>query len=108
MFKAFGWTLLFWSLFIITNTVADAINFYAVFPLYKDMTVWHWLKVFWMLWLFLTGFFANKLFDLINYEYVCLNKRRWPKRIGFTISLLVWFLLLRWGLHEFLMYIWRQ
>lgn len=102
MLRAFGWTLLFWTLFVLFNTVSDAVLFYSVFPWYKNMDLWHLLKYFWIGFAVLTGWIASDM----NYYYTYrMGKYRRYAIMGF---LLLWFLLLRWILHEGLMWQWRQ
>ncbi len=125
MIKAFGLTLLFWTLFIFTNTVGDAIDFYAVFPWYGRMDIWHFLKYWWIGFAVLTGVFALRLWINIKYdihaqtkfypnsEYkvstVHLKKKKYRFRATLTfVVLLFWFILLRHSLHEGLMWLWRQ
>ena len=109
MIKSFIWTLIFWSLFVLFNTVGDAILFYSVFPWYKNMDLWHWIKAIWMLWLFLTGVFAVRLYDKVTFTLT------FDRALGvqdgkdyMRTALLLFFLLWRWGLHEACMKIWRQ
>ena len=109
MLKAFGLTLLFWTLFIFTNTVADAIDFYAVFPLYGRMDIWHCLKYFWIGFAVLTGWFARDLYHKVSFTMPfdrALGSQ--DGKIYMRTALLLFFLLYRWGLHEGLMAIWRQ
>ncbi len=110
MIKSFVWTLIFWSLFVLFNTISDAILFYSVFPWYNNMDLWHFLKYFWIGFAVLTGVFANELwYDVTKVDIVYgikKSKIRLKRFIVFAF-LLLWFLLLRWGLHEGLMEIWR-
>jgi hypothetical protein len=121
MLKSFGWTLLFWSLFIVTNTIGDAVRFYDVFHWYGDLRLWHFLKIWWMLWLFLTGVFALRLWENVKYEIYhtgsfkfssgCLEfeprkKYRLKATLIFTF-LLAWFFVFRLIAHNALMWIWR-
>lgn len=113
MIKSFVWTLTFWTLFVLFNTVGDAIDFYAAFPWYGNMDLWHFLKYFWIGFAVLTGYYACYLYYKIwNFVYLKETHRtakqaRRKAAHRFTL-LLLFFLLYRWGLHEFLMYIWRQ
>ncbi len=113
MIKSFVWTLIFWTLFVLFNTVGDAILFYSAFPWYKNMDLWHFLKYFWIGFGALTGFFARSIFDEIwSYNYSMYhknytNRSHWQKA-GITVFFLAWFFAVRYGLHEALMWKWRQ
>jgi hypothetical protein len=107
MLKAFRWTLCFWSLFIVTNTIADAIRFYDVFHWYGDLRLWHFLKIWWMLWLFLTGWFGNNLWYGIWLYGFNTGKRYRLKTVGLVAFFILWFIMLRLILHNTLMDIWK-
>lgn len=108
MIKSFVWTLIFWSLFILFNTIGDAIDFYRVFPWYDNMDLWHTLKYFWIGFAVATGWFAYQLYDwLQSVRYIAYWGVRARKTTAIAFILL-FFLLFRWGLHEGLMWLWRQ
>ncbi len=110
MIKSFVLTLIFWSLFIVTNTIGDAVRFYDVFHWYGDMRLWHFLKIWWMLWLFLTGWSASRLYDELWVGKFNTNKViKFRIRISLSLAFFIaWFFLFRLILHETLMEIWRQ
>ena len=122
MIKAFVWTFIFWSLFVLFNTVGDAILFYSVFPWYKNMGLWHFLKYFWIAFAVLAGVFAIRLWSRIKYEiYPTKCSRFDPHTLTYSqhekyrlkatlifLFLLAWFIALRKILHEALMWQWRQ
>jgi hypothetical protein len=114
MIKSFVWTLVFWTLFVLFNSIGDAIDFYKVFPWYGNMDLWHLLKYFWIGFAVLTGWFAHGL----AYS-VWLNAfkvaRKTEEKIKYKLKTIAvsgffffWFLILRWILHETFMWIWRQ
>ncbi len=114
MLKAFGLTLVFWTLFTLTNSIGDAITFYAVFPHYGNMELWRLLKYFWIGFAVLTGFFARGLINQFWIDWCDwggLPEQKWKlctrKQVGVVVFLLLWFLLLRWILHNAFMSIWR-
>lgn len=107
MIKSFVWTLIFWSLFILFNTVGDAIDFYAVFPWYGNMDLWHFLKYFWIGFAVLTGCGAIRLYDEMCHQmpFKASDIKKYKLKV---VGVLVFFLLWRWGLHEALMWKWRS
>lgn len=106
MVKAFGLTALFWSLFVFVNTISDAILFYSVFPWYKNMDLWHNLKYLWIAFAVFTGWYACMLHEEISQRF--WRTKDQLKRFGVIVFVTLFFLLLRWGLHEGLMEVWRQ
>lgn len=103
MIRLFKWTLIFWTLFIITNTIGDATRFYSGFTFFGDMRLWHLLKFFWIAWLWTTGAFSilllERIYFIVKYKL---------KMIGVIIFFIAWFFLFRWITHEAFMSIWRQ
>ncbi len=108
MIKSFVWTLIFWSLFIVTNTIGDAVRFYDVFHWYGDLRLWHFLKIWWMLWLFLTGWSARNLVDEIFPIRGVTKKAPGLKVLGVLGFFLLWFFLFRLIVHESFMAMWRS
>lgn len=113
MIKSFVWTFVFWTLFVLFNSVGDAIDFYKVFPWYGNMALWHFLKYFWIGFAVLTGVFSCKLYWAVLRHDITKKplKANIPKlknKVVVITFLLLWFLLFRWILHETLMWIWRQ
>jgi len=128
MIKSFVLTFVFWSLFTITNSIGDAIDFYKVFPWYGNMDLWHNLKYLWIGFAVLTGVFAMLLLVHVkyivryktrishalsmpySYKVIELSKRTKYKLKGCLISgfLLLYFLFLRWIVFEALMGKWQQ
>lgn len=127
MIKFFVLTFISWTLFVLFNTVGDAIDFYAVFPWYGNMDLWHFLKYFWIGFAVLTGIFAIRLWMRIKYDIFHRipdnvagflfgerdtiyrkNKKYRLKSTLIFLFLLAWFIALRYSLHEALMWQWRN
>lgn len=129
MIRSFALTMLFWSLFIITNSVTDAILFYSAFPWYKNMDLWHFLKFWWIGFAVLTGVFAIRLWMNVKYtiyrvlarpysgimsfefnsggDWVLKKKKKYRLKSASIFGfLLLYFLFLRWILFEELMKKW--
>ena len=96
MIKSFALTFVFWTLFIITNTLGDANRFYKGFYFYGQMRLWHALKFLWLFFALATGYCFNDLIEASNIGIL---------GYGFLV---VWFVVLRWILHEALMKKWRN
>lgn len=95
MLKSFGWTLIFTVGFTVLNSIGDASQFYKTFKYYKRPGLWHSLKFGWMACAVGVGWFLNDLIQL-------------QSDIVITAFLLLFFCSVRWGLHEALMWKWRQ
>ncbi len=124
MLKSFIWTAIFWSLFTITNSVGDAIDFMERFPWYGNSWLWHFLKYWWIGFAVLTGVFALRLWMNIKYsvyrepksvyfyfkrDIIYEQKEKYRLRATLTFAfLLLWFLALRWILFEKLLEKWSQ
>ena len=83
-----------WSIFILFNTMGDAIEFYRVFVWYKNRKLWHTFKYIWIAGAVGTGVFFGIFAQRTN-PFVWLT----------TIVALCWY---RLFLHEGLMFIWRK
>ncbi len=127
LLKSFGLTALFWSLFTITNSVGDAIDFMERFPWYGNSDLWHTLKYFWIGFAVLTGVFALRLWQNIKYNIFypqsenaaallfgeCDTAYRKNKKYRLKASLifgflLAWFIALRYILFETLLEKWSK
>ncbi|KKL45484.1 hypothetical protein LCGC14_2355200 [marine sediment metagenome] len=92
MIKSFILTFIFWTLFIIIDSIMDAIKVYTKFIWYKNSKLWHRLKYFRIGFCVATGWCAYGLYlSISGYEH------------GLFSFLLLWFLFLRWILFEGLM-----
>jgi hypothetical protein len=96
MIKPFILTLIFTVLFTIMNSIGDAINFYKNFICHKDMKLWHMLKFGWMGCAVGVGWFLNETLRAMEYDV-------FPSTV-----VVLFFCLMRWILHETLMWKWRQ
>jgi hypothetical protein len=87
---------MFTVLFTVMNSIGDAINFYKVFKYYKNMDLWHLLKFGWMGCAVGAGWFLNETLEAVRYSLM-------P-----SLAIVLFFCLIRWILHETLMWKWRQ
>ena len=95
MIKPFILTSVCWAIFILIDSVMDAILFYQKFIWYKKNKLWHQLKYFRIAFSVGTGWFAYQLHLIISgYEYTVY------------IFLLSWFILFRLIKFETLMERW--
>lgn len=128
MIKSFMWTAIFWSLFTITNSVGDAIDFMERFPWYGNSDLWHFLKYWWIGFAVLTGVFALRLWTRVKYtishkiriegglsEVYSYKATEHVKRETYRLKaslifgfLLAWFIALRYFLFEELMDKWSK
>lgn len=99
MIKPFILIFIFVNLFVILNTIGDAINFYRVFKYYKNMKLWHTLKYGWMFCAVAAGYFLNDLIHAAPQN---------SDRYVFILFFIAWFCFLRLILHETLMAKWRK
>ncbi len=100
---------IFWTLFTLTNSVADAVRFYRGFEFFGEMRLWHILKFFWLGFAVMTGFYCRMIFEGIFYnDYGKPKKKRRLKYVAVFVFLLVWFCVLRWVFHEAFMDNWRN
>ncbi len=103
MLKSFTLVFIFTNLFIILNTIGDAINFYRVFRWYKNMKLWHTLKYGWLFCAVAVGYLLNDLIEATYQIKGCHTCSIW-----YVLFFLGWFIMLRAILHETLMAKWRK
>ena len=99
MKKYIGLTLLFWTIYIILNSIMDSIIWHSGMFWYQNLTAWHWIKPFAILACGMSFWFGRSLYlHILDVSYAF----GWKKtRIGLTIAFFIFYgMLWRWVFFE--------